>query len=267
MFSCVESFCSLLLSLFWARLQVKFSDDIVALVVVLGILGPPPSKNPRSLSSTCLMLLLLSPVVALGPPPSQIFRSHSSTCSMLFFFFPVIALGPRPSQFLGLSHAFKLLQCCFAFLLVVSGRPPSQIVKPHSSTCLMLLCFSSVLGPPSSQFVSPHSSKCSILLFFAPGCFGPTSKSTYRITQFRCSTCSCFCSFLLWLFWAHLQVNLPDHILTQCPVVNASVFSPSFEPPPSQILRSHVQCVCSCLLVLFWAHLQVKFSDHIVQGC
>ena len=391
-------------SLFWFRLQLKFSDHTVPLVQYgcsasflfsRCCFGPTSKSNSQitqfHVFSMAAMLLFFSPVVVLGPPPTQILRSHSSTCSVwlqcFFSFLPLLFWAHLQVKFsdhtvprvqYGCNASFLFSRCCFgsasksnsqitqfhlfsmaAVLLffspvVVLGPPPSQILRSHSSTCsVWLQCFFSFLPllfwfrlqvKFSDHTVPLVQYGCSASFLFSRCCFGPTSKSNSQITQFHVfsmaamllffspvvvlgpppsqilrshsSTCSvwlqCFFSFLPLLFWAHLQVKFSDHtvprvqygcnasfLFSRCCFGSASksnsqitqfhlfsmaavllFFSPVvvLGPPPSQILRSHsstcsvwLQCFFSFLPLLFWAHLQVKFSDHTVPlvqyGC
>ena len=148
------------------------------------------------------------------------------------------------------------------------GPTPKSNSQITSSACSFI-----VLGPPPSPLLRsqvPHVDS----LFWAH------LKSNSQIT-------SSACSFIVLgsppsqilrsqvprvhsLFWAHPQVKFSDHkfrvfihFFGPTPKSNSQITSSACSfivlgPPPSQILRSQVPRVHS----LFWAHPQVKFSDH-----
>ena len=230
-------------SLFWAHPQIKFSDHKFR--VFIHCFGPTPKSNSQITSSACSFIVL-------GPPPSQILRSQVPRVHSVFWPHPQVKLS---------DHKFRVFIRFF-------GPTPKSNSQITSSACSFI-----VLGPPPSPLLRsqvPHVDS----LFWAH------LKSNSQIT-------SSACSFIVLgsppsqilrsqvprvhsLFWAHPQVKFSDHkfrVFIHCfgptPKSNSQITSSACSfivlgPPPSQILRSQVPRVHS----LFWAHPQVKFSDH-----
>ena len=230
-------------SLFRAQPQVKFSDHKFR--VFIHCVGPTPKSNSQFTSSACSFIVL-------GPPPNQILRSQVPRVHSLFWAHPQVKFS---------DHKFRVFIHCF-------GPTPKSNSQFTSSACSFI-----VLGPPPNQILRSQVPRVHSLFWAHPQvhfsdhkfrmlihCFGPTSSQILRSQVPRVHS----------LFWAHPQVKFSDHkfrVFIHCfgPTLksNSQITSSACSfiflgPPPSQILRSQVPRVHS----LYWAHPQVKFSDH-----